>query len=91
MKKNLFVLILLCAMSVIQVNAGENPAVRREYDFTSFNAIRTVSDGQAVGIFTFELRYGYFFIFFTSSRALPACLISKRSMSSLSHTSIMTL
>lgn len=48
MKKNLFVLILLCAMSVIQVNAGENPAVRREYDFTSFNAIRTVSDGQAV-------------------------------------------
>ena len=35
-------------MSVIQVNAGENPAVRREYDFTSFNAIRTVSDGQAV-------------------------------------------
>lgn len=48
MKKNLFVLILLCAMSAIQVNAGENPAVRREYDFTSFNAIRTVSDGQAV-------------------------------------------
>ena len=48
MKKNLFVLILLCAMSVIQVNAGENPAVRREYDFTSFNAIRTVSDGQTV-------------------------------------------
>lgn len=48
MKKNLFVLILLCAMSVIQVNAGENPAARREYDFTSFNAIRTVSDGQAV-------------------------------------------
>ena len=48
MKKNLFVLILLCAMSVIKVNAGENPAVRREYDFTSFNAIRTVSDGQAV-------------------------------------------
>ena len=48
MKKNLFVLILLCAISVIQVNAGENPAVRREYDFTSFNAIRTVSDGQAV-------------------------------------------
>ena len=48
MKKNLFVLILLCAMSVIQVNAGENPAVRREYDFTSFNAIRTVSDGQMV-------------------------------------------
>lgn len=48
MKKNLFVLILLCAMSVIQVNAGENPAVRREYDFTSFNAIRTVSDGQIV-------------------------------------------
>lgn len=48
MKKNLFVLILLCAMSVFQVNAGENPAVRREYDFTSFNAIRTVSDGQAV-------------------------------------------
>lgn len=48
MKKNLFVLILLCAMSVIQVNAGENPAVRREYDFTSFNAIRTVSDGQVV-------------------------------------------
>lgn len=35
-------------MSAIQVNAGENPAVRREYDFTSFNAIRTVSDGQAV-------------------------------------------
>ena len=35
-------------MSVIQVNAGENPAVRREYDFTSFNAIRTVSDGQTV-------------------------------------------
>lgn len=48
MKKNLFVLILLCAISVIQVNAGENPAVRREYDFTSFNAIRTVSDGQTV-------------------------------------------
>lgn len=48
MKKNLFVLILLCAISVIQVNAGENPAVRREYDFTSFNAIRTVSDGQVV-------------------------------------------
>lgn len=48
MKKNLFVLILLCAMSAIQVNAGENPAVRREYDFTSFNAIRTVSDGQTV-------------------------------------------
>ena len=48
MKKNLFMLILLCAMSVIQVNAGENPAVRREYDFTSFNAIRTVSDDQAV-------------------------------------------
>lgn len=48
MKKNLFVLILLCAMSVIQVNAGENPAVRREYDFTSFNAIRTVSDVQTV-------------------------------------------
>ena len=48
MKKNLFVLILLCAMSVIQVNAGENPAVRREYDFTSFNAIRTVSDSQTV-------------------------------------------
>lgn len=48
MKKNLFVLILLCAMSVIQVNAGENPAVRREYDFTSFNAIRTVSDGQTI-------------------------------------------
>jgi len=48
MKKNLFVLILLCAISAIQVNAGENPAVRREYDFTSFNAIRTVSDGQAV-------------------------------------------
>ena len=48
MKKNLFVLILLCAMSVIQVNAGDNPAVRREYDFTSFNAIRTVSDGQTV-------------------------------------------
>lgn len=48
MKKNLFVLILLCAMSVFQVNAGENPAVRREYDFTSFNAIRTVSDGQTV-------------------------------------------
>lgn len=48
MKKNLFVLILLCAMSVIQVNAGENPAVRREYDFTSFNAIRTVSDDQTV-------------------------------------------
>ena len=35
-------------MSVFQVNAGENPAVRREYDFTSFNAIRTVSDGQTV-------------------------------------------
>lgn len=48
MKKNLFVLILLCAISVIQVNAGENPAVRREYDFTSFNAIRTVSDGETV-------------------------------------------
>ena len=48
MKKNLFVLILLCAISVIQVNAGENPAVRREYDFTSFNAIRTVSDGQTI-------------------------------------------
>lgn len=47
MKKNLFVLILLCAMSV-KVYAGENPAVRREYDFTSFNAIRTVSDGQTV-------------------------------------------
>ena len=43
MKKNLFLLILLCAMSVIQVNAGVNPAMRREYDFKSFNAISTVS------------------------------------------------
>ena len=48
MKKNLFLLILLCAMSVIQVNAGVNPAMRREYDFKSFNAIRTVSRTQSV-------------------------------------------
>ena len=48
MKKNLFVLILLCVISVIQVNAGVNPAMRKEYDFKSFNAIRTVSRRQSV-------------------------------------------
>ena len=35
-------------MSVIQVNAGVNPAMRREYDFKSFNAIRTVSRTQSI-------------------------------------------
>ena len=39
MKKNLFVLILLCVISVINVNAGVNPAMRKEYDFKSFNGI----------------------------------------------------
>ena len=48
MKKNLFLLILLCAMSVIQVNAGVNPAMRKEYDFKSFNEIRTVSRRQSL-------------------------------------------
>lgn len=48
MKKNLFLLILLCAISVIQANAGVNPAMRREYDFKSFDAIRTVSRTQSV-------------------------------------------
>lgn len=46
MKKNLFVLILLCVISVINVNAGVNPAMRKEYDFKSFNAVRTVSRSQ---------------------------------------------
>lgn len=48
MKKNLFVLILLCVISVIQVNAGVNPAMRKEYDFKSFNEIRTVSRRQSL-------------------------------------------
>ena len=48
MKKNLFVLILLCVISVINVNAGVNPAMRKEYDFTSFNAVRTVSRRQSL-------------------------------------------
>lgn len=48
MKKNLFVLILLCVISVINVNAGVNPAMRKEYDFKSFNEIRTVSRRQSL-------------------------------------------
>lgn len=48
MKKNLFVLILLCVISVIQVNAGVNPAMRKEYDFKLFNEIRTVSRRQSL-------------------------------------------
>ena len=44
MKKRIVVLILLFAVSMLPVfAAGANPAMRKEYGFNSFDAVRTVS------------------------------------------------
>ena len=49
MKKRIVVLILLFAMSMLPVfAAGANPAMRKEYGFNSFDAVRTVSRNRTV-------------------------------------------
>ena len=49
MKKRIVVLMLLFAMSMLPVfAAGANPAMRKEYGFNSFDAVRTVSRKRTV-------------------------------------------
>ena len=58
MRKKIVLLMLLCAMSMLPLSAaGPNPAMKKEYDFKNFNAIKTTPKSRSIsgrGTFVFS-------------------------------------